>query len=123
MKLPALSWELTPEVVALALLAAGDVPNFLAGALPSFMTIGRFAAHEEDRERLVSGMWYGSLLALMVGVGAGLAGGSYWPIVTTLVILVIMLHGYTVHMNNVSPDAVPIDQQDTGPVSFRINRK
>lgn len=119
MKLPALSWNLTPEVVALALLSAGEVPNFLAGALPSFMTIGRFAAEPEDRDRLVSGMWYGSLLALMVGVGAGVAGGSYWPIVTTVVILAIMLHGYLKHMNNVSPDAVPIDQQNSGPITFR----
>lgn len=119
MKLPKLSWDIDPQVVALALLAAGEVPNFLAGALPSFMTIGRFAAEPEDRDRLISGMWYGSLLALMVGVGAGLAGGSYWPIVTTLVILAIMLHGYNKHMNNVSADATPIDQQSTGPISFR----
>lgn len=118
-KLPKLSWDIDKEVVALTLLAAAEVPNFLAGALPSFMTIGRFAAEPEDRERLVSGMWYGSVLALMIGVGAGLAGGSWWPIAGTIVILAIMLHGYHKHMNSVSADATPIDQQSSGPIRFR----
>lgn len=118
-KLPKLSWDVDKEVVALTLLAAAEVPNFLAGALPSFMTIGRFAADDEDRDRLVSGMWYGAVLALMIGVGAGLAGSSYWPIAATLLVLAIMLHGYLKHMNNPSKTATPINQQGGGPVQFR----
>jgi hypothetical protein len=118
-KLPKLTWDVDKEVVALTLLAAAEVPNFLAGALPSFMTIGRFAAEQEDRDRLVSGMWYGSLLALMIGVGAGLAGGSWWPIAATLVVLAVMLHGYNKHMHTPNKDATPINLQDTGPIQFR----
>lgn len=78
----------------LAMMAAGEVPNYLAGALPSFMTIGRFAAEDEDRKMLRFGEIYGSSAAFLVGVGASLVVQSWWPIIGTVAVLIYLLYGY-----------------------------
>lgn len=93
------------------LLAAGEVPNFLAGMLPSLMTIQRFGADEQDRAALRRGELAGSVLALGVGVGASLAANSAMPGVATGVVLVIMLALYEHAIRNPRPGATSIDQQ------------
>jgi hypothetical protein len=93
------------------LLAAGEVPNFLAGMLPSLMTIQRFGADEQDRAALRRGELAGSALALAVGVGASLAAGSPLPAAATVIILVAMLMLYEHAIANPRPDAAPINDQ------------
>ena len=81
-------------LAGLAIMAAAEVPNFLAGLLPSTMTIGRFAADPVDRARLRRSEAVGSGLALAVGVGASLIGQSPLPLLLTLVVLAVLLHEY-----------------------------
>jgi hypothetical protein len=81
-------------VAGLAIMAAAEVPNFLAGLLPSTMTIGRFAAEPADRGRLRRSEVVGSALALAVGVGTSLVAESPVPFVMTLGVLVILLFEY-----------------------------
>jgi hypothetical protein len=84
----------TLAMAGLAIMAAAEVPNFLAGLLPSTMTIGRFAAEPEDRARLRRSEVVGSALAAGVGVGASLIGRSPLPLLLTLAVLVILLYEY-----------------------------
>jgi hypothetical protein len=106
-----LSWKMTPEVAGACLLAASEVPNFLAGALPSFMTIGRFAASEEDVSRLRDGEVWASVPIIAVGVGASLVFESYWPALVTAVTALYYYMGYERHIRNPSSNAQPINSE------------
>lgn len=103
----------TPQTVGLMLLAAGEVPNFLAGMMPSLMTIRRFTADDVDRATLRKGELAGAALALTVGIGASLAASDPLPIIATTVVLVVMLGLYEQAIRNPHPDSGPIDQQDS----------
>ena len=109
----ALTWAMNPQIAGACLLAASEVPNFLAGALPSFMTIKKFAADPEAVETLR----YAELFALppvvAVGLGAALVFGSWWPAVVTAVTAGYYYAGYEKHIRNPSGAAVPINQQNT----------
>lgn len=100
-------------LAGLAIMAAAEVPNFLAGLLPSTMTIGRFAADPQDRARLRRSEVVGSALAVGVGVGASLVGGHPLPFVLTLGVLVILLFEYerAIRSAQKSGTAVPINAQ------------
>jgi hypothetical protein len=98
-------------MLGLAILAASEVPNFLAGMLPSLMTIQRFGAEEEDLRSLRRGELIGSVLALGVGFGATLVADSPWPFLATGVVLVIMLGAYEHAIRNPHPAATPINRQ------------
>lgn len=100
-------------IAGLAITAAAEVPNFLAGLLPSTMTIGRFAAEPADRARLRRGEIVGSALALAVGAGTSLIAESPWPMVMTVAVLLILLYEYerAIRMAQASGAAVPINQQ------------
>lgn len=106
---------MTASEIGLALLAASEVPNFLAGMLPSLMTIRRFGAEDADREALRQGELAGSALALMVGLGATLVADSWLPVGATVVVLVIMLGMYEYAIRNPHTDAIPINQQGVNP--------
>lgn len=99
------------EVVGLTLLAATEAPNFLAGMLPSLMTIGRFAAEEEDRRRLRHGELIGSALTMTVAAGASLVADSWLPFLAAGGVLAVMLWFYEDAIRNPSSDAKPINQQ------------
>jgi hypothetical protein len=100
--------------IGLALLAASEVPNFMAGMLPSLMTIRRFGADEGDRKALRRGEVAGVILSMGVAFGASLAAGSPLPFVAALVVLAILLYMYEDAMRNPAPDAVPINHQERG---------
>lgn len=108
-----LTWAMSPEIAGACLLAASEVPNFLAGALPSFMTIKKFAADEEA----VKTLRYAELFALppvvAVGLGAALVFGSWWPALVTGVTAAYYYAGYEKHIRNPSGQAVPINEQNT----------
>lgn len=101
-------------VAGLALMAASEVPNFLAGLLPSTMTIGRFAAEPADRMRLRRSEIVGSALAIGTGVGASLIANHPAPFIMVLAVLFVMLYEYERAIRSAGqPDsgAVPINQQ------------
>ncbi len=81
-------------LAGLGIMAASEVPNFLAGLLPSTMTIGRFAADPADRARLRRSEVVGSALAIGVGVGTSLVAESPVPFIMVMVVLVILLYEY-----------------------------
>lgn len=101
----------TQGKIALALLAAAEVPNFMAGLLPSLMTIRRFGAEDADRKALRQGEVLGGTLSLVVGVGASLASHSWLPFAATMVVLVVLLFSYETAIRNPHADARPIDDQ------------
>lgn len=107
--MPELSWKMNPEIAGACLLAASEVPNFLAGALPSFMTIGRFAADDEDVQRLRDGEKWAFVPIVAVGLGAGLVFKSWWVIVTTAATAAYYYVGYERHIRNPSTTAEPIN--------------
>lgn len=100
-------------LAGLAIMAAAEVPNFLAGLLPSTMTIGRFAADPIDRARLRRSEFVGSGLAVAVGVGASLIGRHPLPLLLTLVVLAVLLHEYERAIRGAAESgrAVPINDQ------------
>lgn len=104
-----MSWRMDTEVAGACLLAASEVPNFLAGALPSFMTIGRFAASEEDRKRLRNGEMWAVVPIVAVGVGASIVFKSHWIWVTTAATAAYYYAGYEKHIRNPSTTAEPIN--------------
>lgn len=104
-------------LAGLAIMAAAEVPNFLAGLLPSTMTIGRFAADPVDRARLRRSEVVGSALAIGVGVGASLVGGHPLPFVLTLGVLIVLLYEYerAIRSASSSGTAVPINSPGNVP--------
>jgi hypothetical protein len=100
-------------VAGLAIMAASEVPNFLAGLLPSTMTIGRFAAEPADRMRLRRSEIVGSALAVGVGVGCALVANHPAPFIMVLVVLAVMLFEYerAIRGAQESGTAVPINKQ------------
>ena len=116
----AIGWAMTPEIAGACLLAASEVPNFLAGALPSFMTIKKFAADPES----VRALRFAELFALppvvAVGLGAALVFGSWWPAVVTGVTAGYYYAGYEKHIRNPSGQAVPINAQSMPPAGARV---
>lgn len=102
---------MSAATIGLALLAAAEVPNFLAGMLPSLMTIQRFGADDLDRKALRRGEISGSLLAVAVGGGASIAAHDALPLWATIIVLVVMLMMYEHAIQNPHPDAVPINKQ------------
>jgi hypothetical protein len=79
------------------------------------MTIRRFGADDMDKKALRQGEIAGSILALMVGVGASYAANNPAPAIATVIILVIMLCMYESAIRNPHPDAKPInDPKNTG---------
>lgn len=101
----------TASKVGLMLLAASEVPNFLAGMLPSLMTIRRFSADERDTATLRRGEVAGSALSLAVGAGASIVARSWLPMIATGTILVVMLAMYEHAIRNPHEDAKPISDQ------------
>ena len=97
--------------IALALLSAAEVPNFLAGLLPSLMTIRRFGAEDMDRKALRQGEVLGSVLSVTVGAGASLAARSWLPFLATMLVLVVLLAAYETAIRNPHPGAKPINDQ------------
>lgn len=81
-------------LAGLGIMAASEVPNFLAGLLPSTMTIGRFAAEPADRARLRRSEVVGSALAIGVGIGTSLVAESPIPFIMVMIVLVILLFEY-----------------------------
>jgi hypothetical protein len=101
-------------VAGLAIMAASEVPNFLAGLLPSTMTIGRFAAEPQDRARLRRSEIVGSSLAIGVGVGCSLVANHPAPFIFVMAVLFIMLYEYERAIRSAQDPysaAVPINQQ------------
>jgi hypothetical protein len=103
---------MSPEIAGACLLAASEVPNFLAGALPSFMTIKKFAADAES----VRALRFAELFALppvvAVGLGAALVFKSWWPAVVTGATAAYYYAGYEKHIRHPSGQAVPINEQN-----------
>ena len=107
----ALTWAMTPEVFGASLLAMSEVPNFLAGALPSFMTIKKFAADPESVAALRYAEVFAAAPILAAGFGASLVFKSFWPIIIVGATAVYYYIGYEQHIQNPSPDARPINEQ------------
>ena len=95
----------------LFLLAVAEVPNYLAGVLPSWMTIRRFAADKRDIGTLRAAELYGAGFALLVGAGASLIAHSWWPLIGTVVATALLIVGYEWAIRNPHEDARPINAQ------------
>lgn len=80
--------------LGLAILAAAEVPNFLAGMMPSLMTIRTFADDPEQIAALRRGEVVGSVLSLAVGLGASLVSESPVPMLASGAVLGVLLYEY-----------------------------
>ncbi len=93
------------------ILSMAEVPNFLAGMLPSLMTIRRFGATKEDIETLRIGEVLGGILSLSIGLGASIAESTPGPFLGNAAVLAFMLASYEWAIRNPHPNAEPIDAQ------------
>jgi hypothetical protein len=100
---------LSAEDIGLTILAAAEVPNFLAGLLPSKMTISRFAVDPHDLSMIRRGEVIGSALAIAVGVAASLIADSSAPLVVTVIVLLILLYEYEQAIRHPNPRAEPME--------------
>lgn len=116
----ALTWAMSPEIAGACLLAASEVPNFLAGALPSFMTIKKFAADQESVRTLRFAELFAAPPVAAVGLGAALVFGSWWPAVVTAVTAAYYYAGYELHIRNPSGQAVAINEQNLPAAGPRV---
>jgi hypothetical protein len=100
-------------MLGLGIMAAAEVPNFLAGMLPSTMTIGRFAAEPADRLRLRRGEVVGGALSVSVGIAASLIGESPMPFLLTMVVLAVLIYEYerAIRLAQAEGTAQPINAQ------------
>lgn len=99
------------DKIALAILAAFEVPNFYSGLLPSEMTIRRFAAQQEDSSTLQQSVVVASALS------AGIIGTTSWiakswlPALFGGAMMAVLIWRYERAILNPHPTAVPINQQ------------
>jgi hypothetical protein len=98
--------KMTPEQLGVTILAVSEVPNFLAGMLPSLFTIQTFNDDPAKVASLRRGEAIGGALALTVGAGASLVGKSWWPFIGCAGILVCMLAAYEHAIRTPLPSAV-----------------
>lgn len=91
--------------LGLVILAAAEVPNFLAGMMPSLMTIRTFADDPEQKKALRRGEIVGSALSLSVGLGASLVADNPAPFIACSAVLAVLLYEYEKAMRE------PISQQ------------
>lgn len=94
--------------IGLALLAAAEVPNFMAGLLPSLMTITKFNADPEACASLRRGELIGAALSVTVGVAASLLAHDPLPFVATVLVLATLVVAYEHAIRTPSVDAVSI---------------
>lgn len=85
---------MNPQQLGLVILAASEVPNFLAGMLPSLFTIQTFNDDPQKVKALRRGEVIGGVMALTVGLGASLVAKSWAPFVACAVILAAMVLAY-----------------------------
>jgi hypothetical protein len=100
---------MSSEDIGLTILAAAEVPNFLAGLLPSKMTISRFAVDEHDLRMIRRGEVMGSALALTVGLAASMIADNPAPLIACIVVLLILLYEYEHSIRNPNPRAEPME--------------
>lgn len=86
--------RMTGADLGLTILAAAEVPNFLAGMMPSLMTIRTFADDPEQLRALRRGEVVGSALSLAVGLGASLVAESPAPMLASVAVLAVLLYEY-----------------------------
>ena len=87
---------MTPAQLGLVILSASEVPNFLAGMMPSLFTIRTFAG-EKDPEKIAAlrrGEVVGTAMALGVGLGASLVADSPAPFLACVATASVLLYEY-----------------------------
>jgi hypothetical protein len=87
---------MNPQQLGLVILSAAEVPNFLAGMMPSLFTIRTFAG-EADPDKIAAlrrGEIVGSAMALAVGLGASLVADSPAPFLACSATLAVLLYEY-----------------------------
>ena len=97
----------------ITILSMAEVPNFLAGVLPSLMTIRRFGATKEDVDTLRIGEVIGGILSLSIGLGASIAEDTPAPFLGNLAVLAFLITAYEWAIQHPHPNAVPINQQES----------
>src|ERR1051326_8271955 len=100
-----LSFKSDPEIIGLTALVMADAAAFLSGVNPSLFTMRAFtdaggANADNTKKDIRIGSAIGSGLALIAGVGASLVSGSWWPIIGTVITLVVIIGSYEWAVNN-----------------------
>ena len=89
-----LTWKLDAETMGLAALTAGDSAAFLSGMNPSIFTIRKFqgdwSSDTETKNDIHTGMLIANALAVLVGFGATVVASSWWPVVMTIGVTIIL---------------------------------
>lgn len=93
------------EVWGLTLLAASEVPNFLAGMAPSLFTLQHFTSKspadaKAARDSMHRAYIVGGGLSLVVGAGASLVSESWLPFVACAIVLVVLVVQYEYALDN-----------------------
>lgn len=101
---------MTGEQLGLVILSVSEVPNFLAGVLPSLFTIRTFSDDPEKRRALRHGELVGGLMSLAVGAGASLVSKTKAPFIACAGTLAIFLWQYESAIRN--PISKPLDMRD-----------
>jgi hypothetical protein len=87
-------------MLGLTMQVIGEVPNYLAGLLPSLLTIGRFSSNPKDRAKLRRGEIVGLSLIASVTIGATIVlkanKAEYWylPLLGAGAVSVVLIHEY-----------------------------
>jgi hypothetical protein len=100
-----LTFQADAEIIGLTALVMADAAAFLSGVNPSLFTMRAFtdaggAKADNTKLDIRIGSVIGSSLALIAGTGASLVSGSWWPILGTIVTLVVIIGSYEWAINN-----------------------
>ena len=107
--------RMSGEQLGLVILAVSEVPNFLAGVLPSLFTIRTFSDDPEKVRALRHGELVGGAMSLAVGAGASLVSRSVMPFAACGVTLAVFLYQYESAIRNPIADAKtgkPLDMRE-----------
>jgi hypothetical protein len=84
MKLPALGWAMSPQIIAASALVVGDVWNFNSAMMPSYFTIRTFVSKgmgeaSDTKHDIYVGMAAAGVMSLLTGLAVSVVFKSWWP--------------------------------------------
>lgn len=100
----AIGWKIDDETMGVTALCVADAAGMLAAFNPSMFTIRTFGSGKVEgantAESIHIGMFLGSAISLVVGLGGTLVTRSWWPLFGTVLGLIVLCGAYEWALRN-----------------------
>ena len=105
------SLRIDSEVAGIAALCAADASGFVAAFCPSLFTMRTFNDDPETASDIWLGLSIGSVLSLIAGFGGSAVTKSWWPLLSTVFVLLVISAFYYWALRNPREGAMSMAAQ------------